>query len=171
MREMQAVRSPRSTADVEEPGSFRIRNWNGVAVISAPREVDIDDSRHLRRSLQAAADWAPTVVLDLSATAYFGVPALGVLATMSRKLTAAGGELRVVGANHQTRRCMRITGDERLYRIFGSLPESLTTTSTTADATTSIRRAIACHTQPFTTTHRFRRATAGPPATRFTRTR
>lgn len=127
---------------MQAPEGFRTRNWNGVLVISAPREVDVDNSPALRRSLWVAAHCASTVVVDLSSTTFFDVTALGVLATMSRELGAAGGEVRVVGANPQTRRCMRITGDDRLYRIFDRLPEALSTSASGAGDSPRWRESI-----------------------------
>jgi anti-sigma B factor antagonist len=111
----------------EPPAATGLRNWswNGVAVISAPHEIDISNSRQLRSALLAIAAEARIVIADMSETSFCDSTALSALAAVSRTLAASGGELRVVNANIRTYRCMRATGDDRRLRIFASLSEAL----------------------------------------------
>jgi anti-sigma B factor antagonist len=109
------------------PGqSPRIWSANGLPVVPAPAEVDGAGSDQLRHALIAAVDDHAIVVVDMSANTFCDSSGIGALLTAARRATARGGELRVVMPDTSVFRVFKLTGADRVLRIFGSVAEAAT---------------------------------------------
>ncbi len=105
---------------------FRIWTLDGLPIIAAPTEIDIANAHALRGALLAAGDTEhATVVLDLTQTAFCDSNALNVLVRARNRAAAAGGEVRLVIRETSLLRIFAITGIDRMFPIFASLPEAL----------------------------------------------
>ena len=66
------------------------------------------------------------MVLDCSALSYVSSAGLRVFLTTSKKLTAAGGALRLSGLNETVKEVFEISGFQAIFKVFGSVDEALT---------------------------------------------
>lgn len=105
----------------------RFQLTGGVAVVTAPAEVDSGTVTHLRTALlQAAIGGHPTVVVDMSHTRVCGSAGLNLLVRAHKRALARGGELRlVVPAGAVTRHVAAVTGIDDVIPHFASLREAL----------------------------------------------
>ena len=100
---------------------------SGVAVVTAPAEIDIGTTSHLRTALlQAASDGHATVVVDMRHTRLCDSAGLNLLVRVHKRTLAKSGELRLVlPADAAARRIFAVTGIDRVIPHFASLPEAL----------------------------------------------
>jgi anti-sigma B factor antagonist len=105
----------------------RFQVVSGVAVVTAPAEIDIGTASHLRTALlQAAIDGHATVVVDLTPTQLCDSAGLNLLVRVHKRTLAKGGELRLVlPAGAPVRRIFTVTGIDRVIPHFTSVPEAL----------------------------------------------
>ena len=96
---------------------------NGVAVVTAPVEIDITTAEQLRTVLlDAGSDGHATVVVDMTQTRFCDCSGLSVLVRAHRRAMAEGGGLRLVlPADGPVVRVVTVTGLDRLIPCFGSL--------------------------------------------------
>ena len=87
---------------------FAVRSLGGLPVVTAPAEIDIGNASQLGAALMAAANGHPTIVADMAPYRRWIDPLLALL-------------LKRDGA--------AVTGVDKVFRIFDSLPEAV------ADAT------------------------------------
>ena len=106
--------------------SFPVEVVEGVAVVTAPEEIDIANAAGLRAALLEAARPGPAmVVVDMSRTRFCDSAGLNALVTADRQARASGGEVRlVVGAG--VARVVALTGVDRVVPVFDSLEDALT---------------------------------------------
>lgn len=107
------------------PGVLRIRSLNGVAVISAPAELDCATVGQLCGTLLVAAAGVPVVVADMTGTTFCDGTSLGRLVRTKTWLEESLVELRLAGCSGRVRKVMAITGDDQVLPIFGSLAEAV----------------------------------------------
>lgn len=107
----------------DEP--FEIREVSGLAVVSAPDEIDVANSGQLRSALLQAAAISPVVVVDMSGTDFCDSNGLSVLVRGLRRAQADGGEVRLVVRTQPVLRILSVTGVGSLFELFGSLDEAL----------------------------------------------
>jgi anti-sigma B factor antagonist len=107
---------------------------NGVAVVSAPAELDTTTAEQLRTVLiDAGSHEHATVVVDMTRTQFCDSSGLSVLVRAHRRAVAEGGELRLVlPADGPVARVVTLTGLHRLFPCFGSLDQALTPGPTAA---------------------------------------
>ena len=67
------------------------------------------------------------VVFDLHGVTFMDATGLRVMATMRRRAVAAGGCVRVVAPSGQARRLLMLSRSDRLFRVFGSVLEAVST--------------------------------------------
>jgi anti-sigma B factor antagonist len=101
---------------------------NGVAVVSAPAEIDVNAAEQLRTVLvEAVSHEHATVVVDMTLTRFCDSSGLSVLVRAHRRAVAEGGELRLVlPADGPVVRVVTLTGLDRLIPCFASLDRALT---------------------------------------------
>ena len=105
---------------------FRIWSLGGLPIIAVPAEIDIANAHALRGALLAAGDSDhATVVLDMTQTAFCDSNALNVLVRARNRAAAGGGEVRLVIRETALLRIFAVTGIDRMFPIFASLPEAL----------------------------------------------
>jgi anti-sigma B factor antagonist len=105
----------------------RFQVVSGVAVVTAPAEIDIASASHLRTALlQAAIDGHTTVVVDMTHTQLCDSAGLNLLVRVHKRSLAKGGELRLVlHDGTAVRRIFAVTGIDRVIPYFVSLPDAL----------------------------------------------
>ena len=100
---------------------------NGVAVVSAPAEIDVTTAGQLRMVLlDAAGHGHAAVVVDLTRTRFCDSAGLAVLAGAHRRARAQGGGVRLVlPADGAVARILSFTGLDGFIPGFGSLEPAL----------------------------------------------
>jgi anti-sigma B factor antagonist len=105
---------------------FEVRSLGGLPVVTAPAEIDIRNASELRAALLSAATESPIIVADLSDTEFCDSSGLSVLVMAMKRAQADGGELRLVVRTPSVLRIFAVTGVNKVFRTFGSLPEAVT---------------------------------------------
>lgn len=100
---------------------------NGVAVVSAPAEIDIVNAEQLRTVLREAGRLGhATVVVDMTGTRFCDSEGFSVLVGAHKQALAEGGGLRlVIPAGSPVLRVFRVIGLGRFIPRFASLQEAL----------------------------------------------
>ena len=100
---------------------------NGVAVVSAPGEIDIVNAEQLRVVLREAGRLGhATVVVDMTGTRFCDSEGFSVLVWAHKWALAEGGGLRlVIPAGSPVLRVFRVTGLGGFIPRFGSLEQAL----------------------------------------------
>jgi anti-anti-sigma factor len=122
------------------PGRMRVRRegaqvrdnrhplmMNGVAVVTAPAEIDIVNAEQLRTVLREAGRLGHArVVVDMTGTRFCDSEGFSVLITAHKRALAEGGGLRlVIPAGSPVLRSFRAIGLGRFIPRFGSLEQAL----------------------------------------------
>jgi anti-sigma B factor antagonist len=106
---------------------FPIGVVEGVPVVTAPEEIDVNNAPALQAALLEAAGPGPTmVVVDMSRTRFCDSAGLKVLVAADRLARSAGGEVRLVTAGEAIARILALTGVDRVVSVFASLEDALT---------------------------------------------
>jgi anti-sigma B factor antagonist len=100
---------------------------NGVAVVSAPAEIDIANAEQLRMVLlEAGRRGHARVVVDMTRTRYCDSAGFSALVAAHKWALAEGGGLRlVIPADSRVLRIFTVVGLSRFIPRFGSLEEAL----------------------------------------------
>ena len=100
---------------------------NGVAVVTAPAEIDIVNAEQLRTVLfEAGRRGHATVVVDMTGTRFCDSEGFSVLIGAHKRALAEGGGLRlVIPADSPVLRSFRAIGLGRFVPRFGSLEQAL----------------------------------------------
>ncbi len=109
--------------------AFAVRSLGGLPVVTAPAEIDIGNAGELSAALLSAAAGHPTIVADLGDTEFCDSSGLSVLVMAMKRAQANGGELRLVVRAPSVLRVFAVTGVDKVFRIFGSLPEAVAGTT------------------------------------------
>lgn len=80
-------------------------------------DVDIAVKDELRARLDAAAEQADTIDIDLSKVNYADSTALGLLIALQNRLRQRGGTVRLVAPSERMRRLLNYAGLERSFPI------------------------------------------------------
>jgi anti-anti-sigma factor len=110
------------------PQGCQVSSMGGLPIISLPAEVDVLNIHLLRDAvLEARAEGASVVVVDMTMTTYIGAAAIGVLLPLATRLHNSGGELRLVigGAGMPQRLLIEVYQLNRFSRIFTNMTEVL----------------------------------------------
>jgi anti-sigma B factor antagonist len=98
----------------------------GVPVLTVPEEIDVTNAPGLRAALlEAAADGAPVLVVDMTRTRFCDSAGLRVLVGAHKRARAEGGEVLLAVAGAAVLRVLAITGIDRVVPSFASLDEAL----------------------------------------------
>ena len=106
---------------------YLIKMTNGVPVVAAPAEIDITTAEQFRAILlRAAGCGQPTVVVDMTRTAFCDSSCLHTLLRAHKRIVAEGGELRlVVPRDGAVARILNLTALDHLLPCFSSLSQAL----------------------------------------------
>ena len=108
---------------------------NGMAVVSAPTEIDIANAGQLRAVLlEAGRRGHARVVVDMTGTRYRDSAGFSALVAAHKWALAEGGGLRlVIPAGSPVLRIFTVIGLGRFIPRFGSLDQALTPGPAAAD--------------------------------------
>jgi anti-sigma B factor antagonist len=96
-----------------------------TVVVTVATEVDVTTVPQLRAALLTACSTCPTVVVDMSQTAFCDSSGLTALVQAHQRASASGGELRLVITTPQVLSIFTVTGADRMFPIFASLGDAL----------------------------------------------
>ena len=96
-----------------------------TAVVTVATEVDVTTVSQLRAALLTACSTCPTVVVDMSQTAFCDSSGLTALVQARQRTKADGGELRLVITTPQVLSTFTVTGADRMFPVFASLRDAL----------------------------------------------
>lgn len=106
--------------------TIRVRREPGCAIVTVAGEIDIATVARLRQRLNALADSARPVVVDLDQIDFID-SGLGAIVGAARRAAAHGTSLQVVCNRRQTRRLFHLAGLDRQIRLARTLAEALQT--------------------------------------------
>jgi len=108
---------------------------NGVAVVSAPAEIDVANAEQLRTVLlEAGRRGHARVVVDMTRTRFCDSAGFSALAEAHMRAMAEGGGLRlVIPAGSRVLRIFTVIGLGRFIPRFSSLDKALAPGPTAAD--------------------------------------
>src|SRR5450759_5285091 len=101
------------------------RPREGVFVITLSGEVDLYTAPELKQLLDAVAEGAKHVVVDLSKTTFIDSTTLGVLVGGVRRLREKDGDLSLVCSDRNITKIFEITGLDQVFSIAASREEAL----------------------------------------------
>jgi anti-sigma B factor antagonist len=109
------------------PGAGYEVSWaGGLPVVVTPEEIDAGNAADLRRSLLSCANGShPTLVVDMSGTAFCDSTGVHQLVRARARAIAAGGEVRLVIRTAPVLRLFAIMGIDRLFPVFATLTEAV----------------------------------------------
>lgn len=100
-----------------------VGDWSVVAVAG---EVDVATAPRLRKeAIDLVASGHHRMVLDLEAVDFMDSTGLGVLIGVLRRVTAAGGALRVVCTTPRLLDLFRLTGLDRVFDLRASVDDAV----------------------------------------------
>ena len=95
-------------------------------VLHVSGEMDAATAPQLRECvITAAAAGIRCLVLDLSAVGFMDSTALGVLVGADKRLRTLDGHLRLVVTSPMSLRVLTMTGLDRVFEVFPTLPAAL----------------------------------------------
>lgn len=110
--------------------SFPVEMAGGVPVVVTPEEIDITNADGLRTALLEAAGRGPgRFVVDMSRTQFCDTAGIHALVLAHKRVSAQGGEVRLVIAGPAVQRIFAVTGLDSVIPHFSSLEEALAATS------------------------------------------
>ena len=104
---------------------FSVGSVGGLAVVTPPAETDLANAERLREALELAGPEDATVVVDMTANRFCDSSGLSVLIRAHKRAQAGGGEIRLVMDGATMQRVFKVTGLDRVFRIFGNLGEAI----------------------------------------------
>jgi anti-anti-sigma factor len=102
-----------------------IGSAGGLPVVTSPAEIDIANCQRLLKALLSAIDEHTTVIVDMSATVFCDSSGIAALVVGMKRSRACGGEVRLVLEEPAVRRVFKVTGADRIFRIFGDVAEAV----------------------------------------------
>ena len=106
-------------------GRFPIKAIEGVPVITAPEEIDINNAEELRSTLlMAATNWESTVVVDMTRTQFCDVSGLRALVAAHKTAEANGHDVLLAISSTAVLRVVGLIGMDRLISTFSCLAEA-----------------------------------------------
>lgn len=100
-----------------------VRGWTVLAPVG---ELDLASAPQVRQEgIRILAGGSRQVVLDLAGVDFMDSMGVAVLVGLRRRLTAAGGTVRVARAGPQPRRVLELTGLDQIVAHFDDLDEAL----------------------------------------------
>ena len=95
-----------------------------TVVVSLSGEIDVAAAPAVRERLEAAADRADALVVDLTQVTFIDSTALGVLIGIHKQCSASGTSIRLAVSEPRILKVFEITGLTDLFSISPSLAEA-----------------------------------------------
>lgn len=107
--------------------TFGISTFNGLSVVRADGELDVSNAPQLRQTITTALDeGSGKVIVDLSTVTFMDSTTLGVLIGAHNRVRESGGALGVVAPDDKIRRVFRITGLDKVFTLYDTVPDAAT---------------------------------------------
>jgi anti-anti-sigma factor len=98
----------------------------GVELVAPQGEIDISNVDVLDQVLAEVIDEQPhRLLVDLSRVGYMDSAGISSLLRAGNRLTQKGGQLSLVGGNPFVHRLLRLTGLDRIFSHFDSVPAAM----------------------------------------------
>ena len=102
----------------------------GIPVVATPEEIDITNATELRKALlEASADGAGTLVVDMTRTLFCDSAGLHALVGAHRRALAEGGAVLLAVTGEPVLRILALTGLSAVIPNFTSLEAALAQTA------------------------------------------
>lgn len=106
--------------------NFPVTRSAGLAVVTTPDEIDINNAGLLGKALlAAAADGQPAVIVDMTGTEFCDSTGLSVLVQALRQAEQADAQLTLVVRTPALRRMLTVSGVGGLFQTYDSLAEAV----------------------------------------------
>ena len=106
--------------------AFQVSMSGDVTVIDVEGQLIVGNRQTLKRTvLDEVERGKRKFVVDFSNTSYIDSSGLGVLVSLSKKISEQGGELRLAGLNEDLRTLFELTKLDTLFTIAESREEAL----------------------------------------------
>jgi anti-sigma B factor antagonist len=107
--------------------TFSISTFNGLSVVRADGELDVSTAPQLRQTITTALDdGGGTVIVDLTTVTFMDSTTLGVLIGAHNRVRETGGALGLVCPDDRIRRVFRITGLDKVFTLYDTVPAAAT---------------------------------------------
>jgi len=87
--------------------------------------LDASNADEFKRDMAPLLEANPRLILDLSDVRFLDSAGLGALLSALRKLSADGGDLKLIGVSQPVRSVFQITRMHRIFDIFNTKEEAL----------------------------------------------
>jgi anti-sigma B factor antagonist len=108
-----------------QSGGFACSAVDGVTVVTTPVEIEMANFADFTRVLGEAGSLSGTVIVDMSDNEYCDSSGISALVMAYKAALADGGEVRLVMGSPAVRRVFKVTGADRVFRIFDSVPDAI----------------------------------------------
>lgn len=106
--------------------NFPVTRSAGLAVVTTPDEIDINNAGLLGKALLAAAAVGqPAVIVDMTGTEFCDSTGLSVLVQAMRQAEQADAQLTLVVRRPALRRMLTVSGAGGLFQTYDSLAEAV----------------------------------------------
>ena len=112
------------TEGAPAPGC-RVGSVGGLRVVTPPAEIDLANAGQLQEALESAGPEDATIVVDMTANRFCDSSGISVLVWAHKRARAGGGEIRLVMGGATLHRVFKVTGLDRVFRIFDSLADAI----------------------------------------------
>ena len=105
---------------------LHVEKQGEVAVVAAQAEhLDASVAEEFKHDMGPVLDANPRVVLDMSQLEFVDSAGLGAILSCLRKLSAAGGDLKLCGLTKPVRAVFEISRMHRIFDIFPTQEEAV----------------------------------------------
>jgi anti-anti-sigma factor len=106
--------------------NFPVSWTDGLAVVTAPEEIDITNAEPLRAALSSVLSAGPAViVVDMTHTQFCDSTGLNVLVRLNERMAGEGSQLRLAIGSAAVHRMLTVTGVGGVLCVYDSLGEAL----------------------------------------------
>jgi len=106
--------------------NFPVTRSDGLAVVTTPDEIDINNAGFLAEALLAAAAVGqPVVIVDMTGTEFCDSTGLSVLVQALRQAEQADAQLTLVVRTPGLRRMLAVSGMSSFFQTYDSLAEAV----------------------------------------------
>ena len=106
--------------------SFQVSKVNDVKLIEVEGQLIVGNRQELKQGVLDKLEGGDLkFVIDFANTGYIDSSGLGVLVSLSKKISEQGGELRLAGLNEDLRTLFELTKLDTLFQIADSRSDAL----------------------------------------------
>ncbi len=99
---------------------------NGVTILAVDGQLIVANRNELKEKvLEILEGGSSKFVFDFASTGYIDSSGLGVLVSVSKKISEAGGDLRLAGLNEDLQMLFELTKLDTLFKISDTIEQAL----------------------------------------------